>query len=167
MLRPLGVDRRAVRGNDLRLGSKPGREIALAWLWVVAWIAVVQIFASASFSASETSRFIGPLLRWLFPDAHAESIETAHLAIRKAGHLIEYAILALLALRAFDSSFDRPRAWLAAASLALALAVAVVDESRQATSADRTGALSDVALDLTGAASALACAVGRLWSVRT
>jgi VanZ family protein len=167
MLRPLGVARRAVRGNDLR----PGSEIALAWLWVVAWIAVVQIFASGSFSASETSRFIGPLLRWLFPDADAESVATAHFVIRKAGHFVEYAILALLALRAFHSSLDRPLAWLAAASLSLALAVAVavVDEVRQAAAANRTGALSDVALDLAGATSALALAgaARRFWGVRT
>jgi VanZ family protein len=169
MLRPLGVDRRAERGNELRPGSGPGSEIALAWLWVVAWIAIVQIFASGSFSASETSRFIGPLLRWLFPDAHAESIATAHFAIRKAGHLGEYAILALLALRAFHSSLDRPLAWRAAASLALALAVAVVDEARQAAAANRTGSLADVALDITGAASALALAgaVRRFWGART
>jgi VanZ family protein len=164
MLRPPGVDRRAVRGNDLRSRS----EIALAWFWVVAWVALVQIFASGSFSASETSRFIGPLLRWLFPDATAELVAAAHFAIRKAAHLVEYAILALLALRAFRSNFDRPLAWLATASLALALAVAVVDESRQAALDNRTGALSDVALDTTGAASALAlaCAIRRLWGVR-
>jgi VanZ family protein len=133
---------------------------------VVAWIALVQIFASGSFAASETSRFIGPLLRWLFPDADADSIAAAHFAIRKSAHLVEYAILALLALRAFRLSFERPRVWLAAASLALALAVAVVDESRQAALENRTGALSDVALDIAGAASALAlaCAVRRLWS---
>jgi VanZ family protein len=169
MLRPLGADRRAVRGNGLRPGSGSGSEIALAWLWVVAWVAVVQIFASGSFSASETSRFIGPLLRWLFPDASAESVATAHFAIRKAGHLGEYAILALLALRAFHSSLDRPLAWRAAASLALALAVAVVDEARQAAAANRTGSLADVALDITGAASALALAgaARRFWGVRT
>jgi VanZ family protein len=169
MLRPLGADRRAVRGNDLRPGSGSGGEIALAWLWVVAWVAVVQIFASGSFSASETSRFIGPLLRWLFPDASAESVATAHFAIRKAGHFVEYAILALLALRAFRSSLNRPLTWHAAASLGLALAVAVVDELRQAAAANRTGALSDVALDITGAASALALAgaTRRFWDVRT
>jgi len=156
-----GVDRRAVRGDDLRSRS----EIALAWFWVVAWIALVQIFASGSFSASETSRFIDPLLRWLFPDATAESLAAAHFAIRKAAHLVEYAILALLALRAFRLSFDRPQLWFAAASLALALAVAIVDESRQAALENRTGALSDVALDAAGAASALAlaCATRRLW----
>ncbi len=164
MLRPHGADRRAVWGRNLR----PGSEIALAWLWVVAWVAVVQIFASGSFSASETSRFVGPLLRWLFPDADAESVAAMHFAIRKAAHLVEYAILALLALRAFRSSFDRPLAWLAAASFTLALGVAVVDESRQAAAENRTGALSDVALDITGAASALALAsaVRRLGSVR-
>ena len=137
---------------------RPGSKIALAWLWAVTWIALVQIFAGEAFSASQTSRFIGPLLRWLLPGADAELIATAHFAIRKAAHFIGYAILALLALRAFRLSFDRPLAWLAAASFALALAVAAVDESRQAASADRTGALSDVALDLTGAASALALA---------
>ena len=148
---------------------RPGSEIALAWLWVVAWIALVQIFASGSFSLSETSRFIVPLLYWLFPDADAESVATAHFAIRKVAHLIGYAILALLALRAFRLSSDRPLAWLSAASLVLALAVAVVDESRQAASADRTGALLDVALDISGAASALvlASAVRRRGSVRT
>jgi VanZ family protein len=168
MLRPLGIDRRALRRDDLQPGSRPGSEIALAWFWVVAWIAVIQIFASGSFSANETSRFIGPLLRWLFPDADAESVAAAHFAIRKASHLVEYALLALLALRAFQLSLDRPLAWLGAASLALALAVAVVDESRQAAAANRTGALSDVALDMTGAASALALAgvARRFWGAR-
>jgi VanZ family protein len=169
MLRPPGIDRRAVRERDLRPANGSKSKIALAWLCVLAWIAVVQIFASDSFSASETSRIIGPLLRWLFPGADAESVAAAHFAIRKAGHFIEYAILALLALRAFRLSFDRPLMWLAAASLALALAAAVVDESRQAATENRTGALSDVALDIGGAASALALAgaVRRFGSVRT
>ena len=152
----------------MRPASRPGREIALAWLCVVVWIAAVQTFASGPFSEYETSRFIGPLLRWLFPQADAESVATLHLAIRKAAHFVEYAILALLALRAFRISLDRPLAWLAAASLVLALVVAVVDESRQAAAAERTGALSDVALDMGGAASALALAtvVRRFGSLR-
>ncbi len=148
---------------------RPGSKIALAWLWAVTWIALVQVFASGSVSASETARFIGPLLRWLLPDANAELIATAHFAIRKTAHFIGYAILALLALRAFRLSLDRPQARLAAASFALALDVAAVDESRQAAAANRTGALSDVALDITGAASALALAGAgrRFWGVRT
>jgi VanZ family protein len=169
MLRPPGVDRRAVRGKELQPGSRPGSEIALAWLWVAAGIAVIQTFAGGSFSESETSRFISPLFSWLFPDADAESIAATNFAIRKAGHFVAYAILALLTLHAFRSSFERPMAWLVAASLTLALAVAIVDEARQALAASRTGALSDIALDITGAASALALAATtrRFWGVRT
>jgi VanZ family protein len=147
---------------------QPKTEIALAWLWVVAWIAVIQLFASGAFSATETSRFITPLIRWLFPDWDARSIAAAHFAIRKASHFIEYAILALLALHAFRLKFDRPLAWLAAASLAVAFASAVVDEYRQSHLKSRTGAVSDVVLDLTGAASALALAslTRRIWRAR-
>jgi VanZ family protein len=159
MLRPLGVDRRADRGRNLQPGSGPSRGIALTWLWVVAWIAVVQTFASGSFSAHETSRLVGPLLRWLIPNADAETAVIVNFAIRKTAHFVEYAILALLALRAFRSSSSRSLTWLAAASLALTLAVAVVDESRQAAAAERTGALSDVALDITAAAAALLLAL--------
>jgi VanZ family protein len=152
----------------LRPGRRPEREIVFAWLCVMVWIAAVQAFAGSSFSMNETSRFIGPLLRWLFPDVGAESVAFVHLAIRKAAHFVEYALLALLALRAFHLSFERPLALLAAASLALALVVAIVDESRQAVAVDRTGALSDVVLDIGGAAFALALAsaVWRLGSVR-
>jgi VanZ family protein len=169
MLRPLGVDRRALRGSDLQPGDRSRSEIAFAWFWVAAWIAIVQIFATDSFSASETSLVIGPLLRWLFPGVDAESVASVHFAIRKAGHFVEYAVLAWLALRAFRASFDRPLAWLAAASLALALTVAVVDEGRQAAAANRTGALSDVALDMSGAASALLLvgAIRRIGSAHT
>jgi len=159
MLRPRGADHRAVRGRDLQPGSRVWSEVALEWLWVVAWVALIQTFTGDSVSSNETSRFLGPALRWLFPGADAESVAIVNYVIRKTGHFVEYAILALLTLRALRSSFNRPLAWLAAASLALALAVAVIDEFRQAAAEDRTGALSDVALDIAGAASALAFAL--------
>jgi VanZ family protein len=168
MLRPLGVDRRALRGSDLRSGDRSKGEIALAWFWVAAWIALVQIFATDSFSASETSNIVGPLLRWLFPDAEATWIANVHFAIRKASHFVVYAILALLALHALRLAFDRSPAWLAAASLALALVIASIDEGRQIAARSRTGALSDVVLDMSGAASALLLAgvVRRIGSAR-
>jgi len=125
---------------------------------VAAWIAVVQSFAGSAFSTSETSRFLDPLLRWLFPGADAEWVAAARFAVRKAGHLTEYAILALFALRACYLSFDRPLVQLAAASLFLVLIVAAVDEWRQSAAQGRTGSPADVALDLAGAASALAIA---------
>jgi VanZ family protein len=153
----------------LQPGDRSRSEIALAWLWVVVWIAVVQTFATDSFSASETSNIIGPLLRWLFPDAEATWIANVHFAIRKVSHFVVYAILALLALHALRLAFDRSPAWLAAASLALTLVVASIDEGRQIAARSRTGALSDVVLDMSGAASALLLvgAVRRIGIART
>jgi len=128
----------------------------------------VQAFATETFAANETSRIVFPLLRWLFPDADARWIVNAHFAIRKLSHFVVYAILALLVLRAFRLVLDRSTVWLAAASLALTLAVAVVDEGRQSLARSRTGAVSDVALDMSGAAAALvlAHAIRRFWSAR-
>ena len=155
-------------GDDLRPGNASRRDIALSWFWVVAWIAVVQGFATDTFAANETSRIIVPLLRWLFPDADARWILNAHFAIRKLSHFVVYAILALLVLRAFRLVVDRSPAWLAAASLALTLVVAAVDEGRQSLARSRTGAVSDVVLDMSGAAAALvlAHAIRRLRSAR-
>ena len=67
-------------------------------------------------------------------------------------------ILGLLGFRAFQLSFDRAQASIAAASLGLVLTLAILDESRQALSAERSGAVSDVALDLSGAVGMLGLA---------
>jgi VanZ family protein len=91
----------------------------------------------------------------LLPDITPESLELIHIVIRKIAHLVEYAILALLAQRAFRRS-DLRGLWLTAGSLALVAAVAIVDETRQASFATRDGALNDVLLDLAGGALALA-----------
>jgi VanZ family protein len=127
----------------------------VAWLSVVVWIAIIASLGGDHFSNSETSRFLGPLLQWLFPDAGFELLHSVQFAIRKAAHVFEYGILALLCMRAWRLSYRGTR-WIAAlASVAVVVAVAAVDEWRQAQSSDRTGAISDVALDTFAGASAL------------
>jgi VanZ family protein len=143
--------------QEQRAGS--GREIWNAWLWTAVWVAAIYLLASDHFSAEGTSRFLGPLLRWLFQSADAEWIPTAHFAIRRAAHVTEYAILAVLGLRALRLSFARSTAWLAPLTLALVLLVAAVDESRQANSEERTGAIGDVALDFAGGIGGLVLAL--------
>jgi len=139
-------------------GTRSGRKICVAWLCTALWIAVIHALAGDQFSADDSSRIIGPLLRWLLRDASPEWIAATHVAVRRAAHVVEYAILALLALRALRLSFDRSTAWLAAATLAVVMVVAATDESRQAASAKRTGALSDVTLDISGGVAALVLA---------
>ena len=137
-----------------------------AWharLWrygpVVVWACFVLFASSSSFSASNTSRIIRPLLLWLFPDISEASLLQVHFLVRKAAHFTEYAVLALLAARAFRTSARtslRRRWWLA--SFALVACVALTDEYHQSFLPSRTGTIYDSLLDMTGGATALACA---------
>ena len=129
---------------------------------VVAWAGFVLLASSASFSASNTSRIIRPLLLWLFPEISEGSLAFAHFLVRKAAHLTEYGVLALLAARAFRTSRVQKLKsdwWLAA--FALVACVSLVDEYHQSFLPSRTGTIYDSLLDMTGGAAALACAA--LW----
>jgi VanZ family protein len=129
---------------------------------LVAWACFVLFASSASFSASNTSRIIRPLLLWLFPDISEGSLAYAHFLVRKAAHLSEYGVLALLAARAFRASRREGlgRLWWPAA-FALVACVSLADEYHQSFVPARTGTVYDSLLDMTGGAAALACAA--LW----
>ena len=142
----------------------PGRAHAGDWrrrLWrygpLVLWIALICYASTAAMSAPQTSRVIGPLLGWLFPAITDAQLLAAHMTVRKLAHLTEYAILALLASRAFLSSSKEflRRRWLAA-SFALAACLALLDELNQSFTPTRGGSIWDSLLDLTGATLALA-----------
>ncbi|HYH85970.1 MAG TPA: VanZ family protein [Pyrinomonadaceae bacterium] len=158
------------QSNETRVNRTP--DAARAWrarLWrygpVVAWACFVLFASSASFSASNTSRIIRPLLVWLFPNITEATLIQVHFVVRKAAHFAEYAVLALLAARAFRTSARqalRQRWWLA--SFALVASVALVDEWHQSLLPSRTGSIYDSLLDMTGGAFALACAA--FWLAR-
>lgn len=126
------------------------------WLPPILWAIIVFGFSSDAFSATETSRLIVPLLKWLLPRADAHTIELLHALARKLGHLVEYAILAALLFRSFKygSREQWSRRW-AVGSLLIVLACASADEYRQSLSAARTGSAFDVVIDLIGATTAL------------
>ena len=123
-----------------------------AWLAVAACATVILVFSGDEFSAANTSRILGPILRWLFPDLSADAMTTLHYAVRKAAHLTEYGVLGFLAFRALRLSLaiSIPRA--ALLGLGIVLLVSSTDELRQSFIASRTGTLRDVGLDLAGGA---------------
>jgi VanZ family protein len=101
---------------------------------------------------SETSRIIGPILRFLFPNAPEATITAYHALIRKSAHFTEYAILAFWAIKAFSASpaadfLRKNRFWLATL---LVVCVASVDEFHQSFVPSRTSSIWDVALDSAG-----------------
>ena len=125
---------------------------------LVAWAALIFWASSASFSASNTSRIIRPLLVWLFPEISEAALLQAHFLVRKAAHFTEYAILSLLAARTFLSSpRERVRGLWWLASFAVVAGVALLDEYRQSFLPSRTGTVYDSLLDMAGGAAALAC----------
>ncbi|HYB12256.1 MAG TPA: VanZ family protein [Myxococcota bacterium] len=126
-----------------------------AWLAVALWTALVWVLSSDGFSAGSTAQVIGPIVRWLFPGISARQFELVHFAIRKTAHLTEYAVLALLTLRALRRSAPRLARHATLLALAFVVAVASADELHQSRSRVRTGQPSDVAFDASGGALAL------------
>ena len=123
-----------------------------AWLAVAACIAVILGFSGDEFSAQSTSRILGPLLRWLFPEIRHATLHAIHLWVRKGAHVTEYAVLGLLAFRALRLSLAISLPRTALLGLAVVLAVAATDELRQSLLASRTGSIIDVGFDLAGGA---------------
>jgi VanZ family protein len=124
------------------------------WIALLAWITVIFFFSTDSFSSSETSRILGPVLKFLFPFLSPEQLSLGHAVCRKAGHVLEYFVLGVLIWRALNPDHA---AWAKARllSVGLVLAVALSDEFHQAFVPSRTSALTDVGYDVVGGMAAL------------
>src|SRR5205085_11378558 len=70
------------------------------WMPAIIWMALIFLGSTDILSAEHTSRFLVPFLRWLDPQISLAALAQIQFAIRKLGHLIEYAILAMLFWRA-------------------------------------------------------------------
>lgn len=113
-------------------------------------MAFIFVGSTDLMSAEHTSRFVTPFLRWLKPDVSLATIEQIHFLIRKTAHLTEYAILAVLLLRALhDKRMSFPRR--AAVVFVAAVLFALTDEYHQSFVASRTSSLGDAAIDSAGA----------------
>ena len=126
--------------------------LAFRFLPPLVWSAVIAWFSRDAWGAGATAPLLLPWLRALLPWAAPEQLAGLHWLVRKAGHVTEYAALALLWRRALG-----PASW--RAPLGFALLTAALDEAHQATTLTRGGSVADVLLDAAAAAAALAVAV--------
>lgn len=123
---------------------------------LVLWIGVITLGSTGNLSAANTSRIIRPLILWLIPDITDASLIQVHFIVRKLAHFTEYAILALLAARAFLSSpNEKLRQGWYMASFALVAVCALLDEYHQSFLDSRTGTIYDSFIDMSGGATAL------------
>jgi VanZ family protein len=155
-----------VRGDDEALAaSSSWRRRLWRYAPLVGWIAFIFFASTGTMSASNTSRIIAPLFRWLFPNITEAQLLLVHFTVRKTAHFTEYAVLALLAARAFiPSTRQALRRHPFVAALALVAMVALLDEYNQSFNVARTGTIWDSLLDFAGGATALV-ALG-LWRAR-
>jgi VanZ family protein len=123
---------------------------------LVTWLAVISLASSDGFSAANTSRIIGPLVLWLFPNTTPETLAVVHFFMRKIAHFSEYALLGFLAARAFRTSpnllLSRRWFWI---SLALVVGYAFLDEYHQAFVPSRTASIFDSLIDVLGGLTSL------------
>jgi VanZ family protein len=131
-------------------------ERAWRYLPLLVWMALIFFFSTGEMSAGNTSRIVRPLLLWLFPEISEERITLVHFIVRKAAHFTEYAILALLAARAFATSHQAllRRRWFIT-SLVLVILYALSDELHQTFVPSRTGSIYDSFIDMSGGLTAL------------
>jgi VanZ family protein len=123
------------------------RGVLKYWLPVLLWMVFIFIGSTDLMSAEHTSRFIGPILRWLSPDVSDATITSVQLVVRKCAHLTEYAILGALLYRALR----RHRARVFGVAFLIAASYAALDEFHQSFVTTRTASPWDSAIDCIGA----------------
>jgi VanZ family protein len=136
------------------VGTTRGR-----WVLLIVWIFVISFFSTDSFSDARTSGIIIPVLKFLLPFASPEQLEIGHSICRKAGHVLEYFVLGILAWRAFRGDLRDGSAVLLK-SVSLVLVVALTDELHQSFTSTRVSSIIDVGYDFFGGLVAI-CVLSR------
>lgn len=115
-----------------------------AWLAVLVWMGVIFAFSHQAHSGAITERYLGAF----------------NVAVRKAGHVSEYAVLFVLLRRALLCTVDGAY-YEFLVPLLLSILYAISDEYHQSFVAGRSSSPADVVVDSGGAL--LGYAAVRLW----
>ena len=136
---------------------KAGRFVRY-WMPAIVWMAIIFLGSTDMLSAEHTSRFLVPFLRWLDPQISLATLNAVQAGIRKLGHLIEYAILAILLWRALRSGtrWQMKMSILFVAVWGACAIFAAGDEFHQSFVPSRTPSPVDVMIDICGALVGLA-----------
>jgi len=143
------------------------RERLIRALWPLAiWMLFVFCMSTELGSSDNTGRILLPILRWFDPGITLATVEHVHFLVRKAAHVTEYAVLALLVLRALRILKDIPAgrwSWsLASVALGIFAVYAATDEIHQMWVPTRGPSVHDVIIDSVGATVGLALAFWRM-----
>jgi VanZ family protein len=125
----------------------------MAWkAAAVVWALVIFCLSRGAFGPSSTGRLVAGVLSCLHLEIPRPSFEVLHLIVRKAAHLAEYAVLAvLLCASGEEPPFDgRPRRVLGC--FLILLVYSLTDEYHQGFVPGRHPSLTDCGIDSVGGA---------------
>ena len=151
--------------------STQRHNVLKAWIAAILWLIVIAIESTTYLSSHNTSRFLYPLLHFLFGVNHAR-FEHLHFYLRKGGHVFGYGMLSILLFRAWRETLpamDGAKWTLRWAALAVfgTAVVASLDEWHQSYIPSRTGTPWDVLLDTcAGIAAQILVVAYYTWSRR-
>ena len=118
------------------------------------WMAFIYGASTDAGSADHTRPFVGSILRRLLPSVAArlspEAVDRVDWNVRKAAHITEYALLAVLAYRAVAFGGTTFRHRNVVLPFVIAVAYAASDEYHQSFTASRGAAAADVTFDTFG-----------------
>lgn len=124
----------------------------LYWIPPAVWAALIFIGSTDVLSAGETGSLLEATLNAILGHPlPASQFAALHFAVRKAGHLIEYAILGWLLFRAIRGNRSGFNIRWALAAIIVATLYAASDEWHQSFVPSRTPSAWDVLIDTTGA----------------
>jgi len=129
------------------------KEILKTWIAAGLWIVLIMIESTSYLSSANTSRFLYPILHYLFGIEDA-SFQALHHYLRKTGHFVGYFILSFLLFRSWRVTLPLSSRWAmrwAAIAFLMSGLVASMDEWHQTFLPSRTGTIHDVILDSIGA----------------
>jgi VanZ family protein len=142
--------------NDKKVGFRLKR-ILRATFYVgplLLWMVLIFSLSTHAGSMQSTSGLLTAFVQWIAPDLAASLTSTQWLHVeqllRKAAHLLEYAILMLLSARAFQYGRDNLQMRSVLLGFVLSSLYAVTDEVHQSFIPSRTALAADVLIDIAG-----------------
>ncbi|MBZ5500740.1 MAG: VanZ family protein [Acidobacteriia bacterium] len=124
-----------------------------SWWPAIVWAILISAFSTGVFSSEHTSRYILPLLQWIFPHASHHTLALLHHLLRKGGHVGEYFVLSLFLLRGIRAGRREAHLTWALLVITMVAGYAALDEWHQSWTPGRGSLeLSDILLDTTAGA---------------
>lgn len=151
-----------------RPGTRDRHRVLKTWIALTLWLIVIAIESTSYLSSQNTSRFLYPVVHFLFGIDEA-TFAPYHHFLRKCGHVFGYGLLSILLFRAWRETLPSVSGkrwtfrWANIAVLGTCL-VASLDEWHQSFLPSRTGTVWDVVLDTcAGIAAQLATFLALRW----